>query len=544
MSTKENDWMRDASRRLAALEISAARTPVRLGKVRPPNTGNVIYAQVVGAVASGDPTGTFDNATGPFVGSIPTGGTGTFQNVNGETFTDNQWVKFFQRKDNSQWLPERGGTAGSQVIYFELTENKSFGDSSKLAKPVLADGSLDTGAPAFHVVDDQNQFYGKIGYRGFAVRYTDDFLEGVPGFRIITMQGPAHFMVVALSSAYSTGGTDCTPVSSPIYGKPFRGERLPDTGDVTVVDDLLVAPAAQIGELWLISFDEIEEHYIFIVPLTRGTHYLLRFETTAAKDWNASTVAGVILDASDTPAGGAITLTDRAPAKHEAQIGSRGWCLLVGSIEDGFTFWIVTMDSPARWVEGALNADWALSSDSAVMTKDDWWGASPNHLEPVDSTITIWDILKVRSRKYFSGEKFRALWDEKRKKFYVANPPGDYITIKGTTGAVTRATPTFTLSEPVAVNGQLPTGTITVTNDPPINTPGGRTIYARFNFSIGTDLQTAWDTGDGGNFLHHLRGLLDGGTEVRMVVDWHTASGEGSTDDPHWHKVAACTPPA
>lgn len=359
--------------RLSERPIATRRLPRMSGA-----SGNVIYAQVVGAVASGDPTFTFDNAVA-IVGSVPTGGTGTAQNNYLQEYVDNSWVLLFQRKDNDEWVTEKFG----------------------------------------------------------------------------------------------------------------------------------------------------------------GSSVLLRFETTAAKDWDASTVAGVLLDATDTPVGGAITLTDRPPAKHEAQDGSRGWCMFSGA-----EFWIVTMDSPARWVEGVLNADWDLTSDSAVITKDTWWGASPNHLEPVESTITIYDNIKVRSRKYFAGERFRGIWDETLKLYVTNNTPGDYITIKGTAGAVTRATSTFTLAEVVGVNGQVPTGTITVTNDPPINTPGGRIIYARFNYSIGTDLQTAWDTGDGGNFLHHLRGLLDGGTEDRMVVDWHTASGEGSTDDPHWHKVAACTPPA
>ena len=334
-------------------------------------SGNVIYAQVVSNVTSGDPTFTFDNAVAE-VGSIPAGGTGTAQNQYGQEYVDNEWVHLFQRKDNGQWLTERGGTAGT----------------------------------------------------------------------------------------------------------------------------------------------------------------VLRFETTAAKAWDASTVAGVLLDASDAPVGGAITLTDRAPAKHEALVGSRGWC-----VRNGDDYWIITMDSPARWVEGTLNANWDLGDDHQAITVTGWWGAAPNHLEPETSTVDIYDNILVRSRKYFTGEKFRALWDEKLKLYVTNNTPGDFITIKGTTGSVSRSDGTFTLAEVVGVNGQVPTGTITVTNDPPINTPGGRTVYARFNYSIGTNLQTAWDTGDGGNILLHLRGLADWNGSVQQPLD-HDADG-----DPHWHGSAPCTPP-
>lgn len=112
-----------------------------------------------------------------------------------------------------------------------------------------------------------------------------------------------------------------------------------------------------------------------------------------------------------------------------------------------------------------------------------------------------------------------------------------YITIKGTTGAVSRSDPTFTLNEPVSVNGPVPSGTITVTNDPPINTPGGRTVYARYNVSVGSDDLTHWDTGDGGNWLLHDRGMADWVADERQVHD-HDADG-----DPHWHGTNPCVPP-
>lgn len=236
------------------------------------DSGNVIYAQAVGAVTSGDPTFTFDNAIA-IVGSIPTGGTGTAQNQYAQSFSDNDWVLLFQEKSSDQWLTERGGESGSQVVYFEITEHKVYGDAAVLAKPVLADGTMDAGADEFYVVDEKNMYYGRAaesgadGYRGFGLRYTDDYSEGVPGFRIISMQGPAQWLIVDLDAAYSGSGTDCNVLADQPWGRPFRGQQLPPTGVVEVQDDLSVAASAAIGDKWLVAWDEAEEHYIFVLPL-------------------------------------------------------------------------------------------------------------------------------------------------------------------------------------------------------------------------------------------------------------------------------------
>ncbi len=125
-----------------------------------------------------------------------------------------------------------------------------------------------------------------------------------------------------------------------------------------------------------------------------------------------------------------------------------------------------------------------------------------------------------------------------RVRVVIVPQSGGYITIKGTTGSVTRSDATFTLNEPESVNGPVPSGTITVKNDPPINTPGGRTVYARYNVSVGDSDQTHWDTGDGGNWLLHDRGMAGWASGDRQVHD-HDANG-----DPHWHATNPCTPPA
>jgi hypothetical protein len=284
----------------------------------PGDTGNVIYAQAVGAVTSGDPTFTFDNAIA-IVGSIPAGGTGTAQNQYAQELSDNDWVLLFQEKASDQWLTERGGESGSQVVYFEITEHKVYGDAAVLAKPVLADGTMDSGADAFYVVDEKNMYYGRAaeggadGYRGFGLRYTDDYSEGVPGFRIISMEGPAQFLIVTLDENLASP-TDCTYAEDPsVFGLPFRG-RTPapvSSVDVKAYDDIGVADGAQSGEKWILTWNETDERYCFWrkVATATSTLVIVMVRTTIA----AGTINGTAITATPGVAnGGATILTESA----------------------------------------------------------------------------------------------------------------------------------------------------------------------------------------------------------------------------------------
>lgn len=392
-NTRIWDELRSIKREQQSLSADVSRIPIERGKTRG-FTGRMIRAAVNGAVASSDPTGAWDSpiAILPSTGWTPPT-SGTFDNsIYQQEYADNDIVFLWWNPVAEKWEPERGGSAGSLVIYFELTEDKSYADAAKLAKPVDATGTLDSGADAFYVVDDQNQFYGKAadggdeGYRGFAWKFTDNYNStGVPGWRIISMEGPAVFLVGALTSAVTSGTASFSTHTPDLYhGKPFNNRRVPATGSITLNDDLDVAANAKNGERWIAKWNETSEHYSFWLPLDK------------------------------------------------------------------------------------------------------------------------------------------------------------YITIKGTSPGVTRSTTDFTLGSPSEVNGRVPAGTITVTNDPPLDSPSGRTIYARFNISRGDGtLQTAWDTGDAGNFLELLRGLADynqGTGGVPQVID-HDATGES---DPHWHDTGPC----
>jgi hypothetical protein len=343
--------------------------------------GNIIRATVNEplGVLSGDPTFSVDNAVA-IVGSAPSDGTATAQNTYSEAFADNEPVLLFQRRDNGNWETEKsGGSSYTPVVLFQLTQDKAYGDTAKLAKPLNAAGTIDSGADPIYVLDADAKFYAKSG----AILVTEDHADGIPGYRIITLWGPAYIMAGVLTSSYSGGGTTFNPASDEIYGRPFRGDRLPSSGDITVYDDLNVADSAKNGEAWYVIWNETQSRYTFF-----------------------------------------------------ARVGEQ------------------------------------------------------------------------------------------------------YVTIKGTSPGVTRATATFTLGSPSAVNGPVPSGTITVTNDPPMDAPSGETVYARFNVGVGTGtLITAWDTGDGGNFIYHLRGLADWNTSDDQVIDH-----DGDVD-PHWHGTGPCEPP-
>jgi hypothetical protein len=237
------------------------------------SSGNIIYAQVnkVTNVGTGEPNFPFDNAQ-PVVGAAPSGGTGTAQNQYAQEYLNDEWVFLFENKLTGQWLTERGGTSGSQVVYFEITEHKVYGDNAVLAKPVLADGTMDSGADAFYVVDEKNLFYGRAaessedGYRGFALRYTDDYSEGVPGFRIIEMEGPADFLVIELAQDLAGPSAECNLSTAPnTFGLAFNGRTPPPEVeyDLDVWDDLSVAEGAKDGEKWIAKWADQEEHYVF-----------------------------------------------------------------------------------------------------------------------------------------------------------------------------------------------------------------------------------------------------------------------------------------
>jgi hypothetical protein len=248
-------------------------------------TGNVIRATVnaPGGVVGVDFP--FDNAVA-IVGSAPSGGVGVANNLYTQDYADNDVVILFQRKDTGVWDTERGGTAGSQVIYAELVEDKSYADYAKLAKPVDSVGVIISGADPFYLLDEQSQFFGlaaydfQRGYRYHAVKLFDSFLpdggdpeDTWPAYRIIDGEGPAQIVLVELSESYSMSGTHCTPLDQEPFGRADQGrlvfseEEGATAGDIFVQDPLNVASAAENGDRWIVLWDEAAEQYEFLMPI-------------------------------------------------------------------------------------------------------------------------------------------------------------------------------------------------------------------------------------------------------------------------------------
>lgn len=165
---------------------------------------------------------------------------------------------------------------------------------------------------------------------------------------------------------------------------------------------------------------------------------LRRFSATSAKDWDGANCDGTLLDGSDTPTGSAIKLVERAPYKHEVLVGSRGWCFYSETVEGVDHYFILVVDSPARWIEGPISEEWELTDASVRLTVDEesvhWWGASPNHMDPVTynhdfgtggsdirAVVDIHDTIGIRTTLLPVHTYIHATWDEKREKWVLTS---------------------------------------------------------------------------------------------------------------------------
>jgi hypothetical protein len=296
-----------------------------------------------------------------------------------------------QSKSDGLWYPETSVEA-SDLIPFELIENKRYNDTAKLARPVLPNGEIDT-SQQFYVVDERKQFYGKFaqtgqtGFRGMAVKFTEDYQNGVPGYLIDTMEGPALLINATLDADLnSAADVGITLTEEPnAFGLPFTG-RLPPASGLRGYDDLGVG----------------------------------------------------------------------------------------------------------------------------------------------------------RTLRPKSGDKWTLIWSQQKERYVLRWPfiQGNYITVKGIVlNAISRTDASFVITSPIAVNGDTPRREITVKNDPPINTPGSKMVYARYNKSLELGEFKDWDTGDAGNIVYLLRGQPGNEESNTTVLEFD------GTADPAWHRAGVCDPP-
>lgn len=209
-----------------------------------------------------------------------------------------------QSKSDGLWYPETAAEAVNNLVPFELIENKRYTDTAKLARPLDENGQPITDeAQRFYVVDRKNQFYGRSpqtgqdGYRGLALKFSEDYQNGLPGYLIDTMEGPAAFLIVTLNTDLASGGgsTACVLAEDPsVFGLPFSGRR--PVSAISAYDDIGEAEGAEAGQKWILKWNEKAERYFFWRQVNPTLTVLRRFKATstiAAASGMAATAWGI-----------------------------------------------------------------------------------------------------------------------------------------------------------------------------------------------------------------------------------------------------------
>lgn len=191
-----------------------------------------------------------------------------------------------QNETDQKWYVETATAESSSVIYCEATENKGYQTPKCLAKPVTIAGAIDSAADPFYLVDELSAYYirkaegDENGYRLHAVRFTEDYAEGIPGYRIISGEGPALLLLVELVEDRAAEATHCNILTDPaVFGLAFRGRRpvAESSGfDVSVWDPQDLAADAKGGDKWIATWDETNERYMFLLPIPPVTSCILR----------------------------------------------------------------------------------------------------------------------------------------------------------------------------------------------------------------------------------------------------------------------------
>jgi hypothetical protein len=317
----------------------------------------------------------------------------TVINTFAEDFSPGDKITVFKRDTDNNYEPDRASAGtGSQLIHYELVENMTLADTEALAKPVLANGTIDSAADSFYVVDQVQQFMGKAaftdsigtkkGYRGYALFLSDSYLGGIPGYRIISQEGPMLHIAVTLSEDYqeSPGTTTVTPLEDNDklrYGNPFRG-RYPaadsGTGAFEVYDPRNIAKGAKSGSKWIVAYNEVADQYDFLFPLNAKRYSRIRGKLKGSAVTRSSTtfiIDNVEAVEGDSPAASAATeITINVPPNAKVDIPS------------GYTEWIY-----AQW------------NDQLGTTETNSWdcGDGANH------------YLHMRGHVGFSTSEFRLL---------------------------------------------------------------------------------------------------------------------------------------
>lgn len=339
----------------------------------------------------------------------------TIHNTRSETLSPGDKLPVWKRAADGDYEPDRQGSGtGTFVVHYELTEDMALADTAKLAKPVLANGTMDSGASAFYVVDQGQQFVGRAawtdavgsehGFRGYALKFADDYSGGVPGYRIISQDGPLRDIVVTLNADGDDGGGPftVTPVSTDYYGAPFNGRRpVADsaTGAFEAHDPHSLAEFAKQGEKWLAKYNESTDQYDLMQRLELAPFGRIRGKVAHTVDRTFSTVQLIECEAvegREPPA----TVTASIPenAKLNISNGYTGWIYarfneLAGATDA--TKWDTDSAANMHWMlRGKKDWDAAkkmvLSSEGADEPDIQWKEAKP--LDVIVKTATRPDV--------------------------------------------------------------------------------------------------------------------------------------------------------
>lgn len=214
----------------------------------------------------------------------------------------NSILRIMQRTDGNYWEPDRKGIPGEGVnlVYFDLKEDKHIIDSYCLAE-VSIEGQ---GLQEVWVLDDLNMYQGygpytdsretRVDpYRGLAFKVVDDFIDGLPGYQIINMEGVARWIDGRLLENFNPQSSTFAKVEVAFdyWGNPTNGRKpktkillvLPDDTSnslppgqyeyVEAVNSGKLAPnPLSKGTVVRILWEEyIEQYLIDFVPSTGGT---------------------------------------------------------------------------------------------------------------------------------------------------------------------------------------------------------------------------------------------------------------------------------
>lgn len=364
----------------------------------------------------------------------------------------------------------REGTTNT-VFKFELTADMAIGDATGSAEIVDSTGAL-TGS-SITVADPKLVYFGYGPYTDV----NDDAVYGFQGtalllsgvYLIIALDSLAEEIEVQLDENIQVTSTTCTFQTA--YGT--TGARLPKRsaagGKIEIGDAGGFADQALAGQTWRATYNHDEGDYEF-------HHEPLRLQRLRVNLYAAVTLSSASFEAYVEE-----VVRGRAP------VDTTG----------------VPIENPDRIT---------VLNDPPIIGQ-------------------AGDIIEIEY-------DFNAVIPASRTEATVWRTIGQhYCEIEGT-ATVVRSDTTFTLSSITVVEGRLPVDattvltSVTVKNDPPINSDGTAVVYARFNGKLGSgDVGQSWDTGSARNFLHHLRGLTDWDkTKDQRLM--HLA-----TEQPKWQEI-------